>query len=111
MLSFRRHYGARAKRQVAREISLDDSRWRNCLRTTVAARTATPSSEAIEGERRRQIEAALNTLPPGYRQVVQRRVCDQLTFEAIGAELGCSADAARKLWTRALRHMAASLEA
>jgi RNA polymerase sigma-70 factor (ECF subfamily) len=47
----------------------------------------------------------LEALPAHYRQVIQLRHFERWEFSAIGPELGCSAEAARKLWTRALRQL------
>jgi RNA polymerase sigma-70 factor, ECF subfamily len=46
--------------------------------------------------------AAIDRLPEHYREVVVCHQRDRLTFEQIGRLRGISAEAARKLWTRAL---------
>jgi RNA polymerase sigma-70 factor (ECF subfamily) len=53
-------------------------------------------------ERDAAIEEALGKLPEHYRRVVLWHHDDGLTFEAIAARMGNSAESARKLWGRAL---------
>lgn len=48
------------------------------------------------------VQDAILSLPEKYRAVITLRHQDNLTFEAIGLELNCSAEAARKLWLRAI---------
>jgi RNA polymerase sigma-70 factor (ECF subfamily) len=63
----------------------------------------TPVSGQLQRrERDAAIEGALGRLPEHYRQVVRWHHDDGLTFEAIAARMGISAEAARKLWGRAL---------
>jgi RNA polymerase sigma-70 factor (ECF subfamily) len=61
-----------------------------------------PCHRLIHRERDEALEAALNRLPERHRTVVLWRHDERLGFEAIGTRLGISADAARKLWARAL---------
>jgi len=68
-----------------------------------------PSHCLMDRERDAAIEAALLRLPDRYRSVVRWRHDDGLTFEAIGDRLGISADAARKLWARALLRLKQAL--
>jgi RNA polymerase sigma-70 factor, ECF subfamily len=44
----------------------------------------------------------LAELSHDYRQVIRLRSWDRLSFVEIGEQLGCTADAARKLWLRAI---------
>lgn len=44
----------------------------------------------------------LHRLPEDYQTVLRLRYWDGLTFTQIGAQLGRSAEAARKLWYRAV---------
>src|SRR5206468_403604 len=47
---FRRHFLARSKRQIGRELSLDDSRSGGPVRDGLAAASPSPSGEASRGE-------------------------------------------------------------
>jgi len=65
--------------------------------------TITPPPRRLQlNERDRAIRAALQQLPERYREVVVLHHDDGLTFEVAGGRMGISADAARKLWNRAL---------
>lgn len=64
----------------------------------------TPSAQAIANEESANLAAALQALPPRYEQVIRLRNELALSFGEIGTTLGCSPDAAQKLWSRAV-HM------
>jgi RNA polymerase sigma factor (sigma-70 family) len=53
---------------------------------------------------------ALEQLPDEYRLVVTWRNFDYLPFDEIGRRLGRSAEAARKLWVRAVEHLQQRLD-
>ena len=57
------------------------------------------------------LERALGRLPEDYREVLLLRYQGDLSFEEIGRRLGRSANAARKLWLRALHKLEQELEA
>jgi RNA polymerase sigma-70 factor, ECF subfamily len=61
-----------------------------------------PSRHLQRQERDDAIDSALLCLPDHYRKVIQWHHDEGLTFEAIASRMGVSADAARKLWGRAL---------
>lgn len=102
--NFTRHFRATAKRAVGREVELrnGDSAQPGF---ELAARSLTPSSEAIEREQAAAMHQALVRLPDDYRRVIELRYVEKLTFEAIGGRMNRSADAARKLWARALSQL------
>jgi RNA polymerase sigma-70 factor (ECF subfamily) len=62
----------------------------------------TPSRELARRERELALMAALDRLPDHYRDVVIWHHRERLPFDEIGRRRGISAEAARKLWTRAL---------
>jgi RNA polymerase sigma-70 factor (ECF subfamily) len=64
--------------------------------------TPTPSDRAVADEEQTALQQALARLPDHYRQVLRLRYDDDMPFAAIGAVMGCSAEAARKLWARAV---------
>jgi RNA polymerase sigma-70 factor (ECF subfamily) len=70
-----------------------------------AGQPETPSSLAVEAEQRKALENALARLPDEYRQVVVLRNWERRSFAEIGALLGRSDDAARKLWARAIEKL------
>jgi RNA polymerase sigma-70 factor, ECF subfamily len=107
--NFERDFLRRKKRDVTRERPLEiasSDHGGQILR----APGRTPSSEVASLEERAAVEAALERLPPDYRQVVILRNRDGLTFEQIGTELQRSADSCRRLWGRALLMLQSELE-
>ena len=75
------------------------------------ADTPSPSVTAMAAEQAAALEKALGQLPDDYREVLLLRYQGDLSFEEIGQRLGRSANAARKLWLRALRKLEQELEA
>lgn len=69
-----------------------------------------PSSIAVTAESQAAVEAALARLPKDYRRVLILRSFENLPFTDVGIELDRSADAARRLWTRAIQRLAAELD-
>jgi RNA polymerase sigma factor (sigma-70 family) len=72
--------------------------------------------EAIEerlaaGELRRELDAALRSLPQAQRDALELRVVEELPYEDVAAELGCSETAARLRVMRALGKLARLLGA
>jgi RNA polymerase sigma-70 factor (subfamily 1) len=61
-----------------------------------------PSRNLMRRERDRALADALGRLPERYRQVVCWHHHDRLGFGEIATRLGISADAAQKVWGRAL---------
>jgi RNA polymerase sigma-70 factor (ECF subfamily) len=96
----RRHHRAR-RRSPQREQGADSG---------AATPGPGPSSVVLNEERAARLAAAVEQLPATMREVVLRRVFDNQPFEEIGADLGCSAGAARVTWTRALRRLRGVLE-
>jgi RNA polymerase sigma-70 factor (ECF subfamily) len=95
-----------AKRDSRRELSLDlytrDGET-GCEREhRLAADTPSPHEEAVMREQVAHLQAALARLPELYRQVIGLRCYEGRAFADIGRSLNTSAEAARKLWTRAL---------
>jgi RNA polymerase sigma-70 factor (ECF subfamily) len=108
LANVRRHYQETGKRSVAREVpfpvNLDESPPRSVLHGG-----ETPSTPLHRRERDEALERALQQLPEHYRQVIVLREWDRRTFEEIGGQLGRSAEAARKLWVRALEELGSLL--
>ncbi len=68
-----------------------------------------PTTEAMLKEQAAILRAALARLSPEYRQVIQLRNWQQLPFAEIGGIMNRSAEAARKLWSRALAELQAEM--
>lgn len=77
--------------------------------TTALAPHKGPSSLARRGELDLQLIQAVRRLPQSYRHVIELRHAEDLSWEEIGARCDVSAEAARKLWTRAIKQLQAIL--
>ena len=97
-----RGYRETAKRAVGREVGLGqgDSTTRGA--NDPAADLPSPSTEMMAREKADAVQRALDQLPETYQRVLKLRHENDLTFEEIGRRLGRSADAARKLFARAV---------
>jgi RNA polymerase sigma-70 factor (ECF subfamily) len=100
-----RHYRATAMRAVGREVALPGADGSAGRGPELSRDTPTPSAKAIAQEELAALEGALARLPEQYRRVIQLRHDQHQSFAEVGAALGCSAEAARKLWTRAIDHL------
>jgi RNA polymerase sigma-70 factor (ECF subfamily) len=96
-----RKYRGTDKRDLAREVRLQENEGSE-QRIQIAADQSSPSAEVIGSEEHARLEQALQELPPRYEQVIRLRNELGLSFQEVGIALSCSADAARKLWTRAI---------
>lgn len=97
-----RHYKATDMRAVDREVPLPGMTDSGQRGPDLPRDTPTPSDRVVAQEDLAALEEALARLPDHYRQVLRLRYDEQLPFADIGMALGCSAEAARKLWVRAL---------
>jgi RNA polymerase sigma-70 factor, ECF subfamily len=97
----RRRFRGTRKRQVSLEIPIGGSsggaKW-HALRCDAM----TPGALAVREEQTAALARALGRIPDDYRRVVVWHQYDQLTFEEIALRLDRSAEAVRKLWSRAL---------
>lgn len=97
-----RAYRGCGKRQVSREISLDD-RAMNDLKEVLCVGSLSPTSAAILREEIVTGRRVLERLPESYRRVLYLRTGEALSFKEIAAQVGCTAGAARKTWQRAMQ--------
>src|SRR5207244_676244 len=104
--NFRRRFEILQKRQVGRELSLDDHRFGGRLRSGLKAPDSAPEADVVRTEQSRMLGIALQRLPDSYRQVVDMHARERKSFDDIGRQLGCSPEAARKSWTRAVKQVA-----
>lgn len=100
-----RDYCQTQKRRVGTEIPLSASGLGRVMDPGPSA-----SSRVVAAERLQALQEALGQLPEAYAQVIRWRNNDRLGFEEIGRRLGRSAEAARKLWVRALDQLREKLD-
>jgi RNA polymerase sigma-70 factor (ECF subfamily) len=102
----RRTYLATEKRAAVREVTLETLlASRDATAEFLASSSLSPSSHAVRKGWAQLPAEALARLPDNYRNVVTWRHQEQLAWDEIGQRLGCSADAARKVWSRAIHHL------
>ena len=106
----RRHYMESGKRQIARERTLDGSGPGAELKRSLALDTSSPSSRVAAQEESAALDGALARLPADYHEVILLRHQQGLSFAEIGQLMDRSAEAARKLWTRAICQLRDELE-
>ena len=102
--TFGRLFRETGKRQLDREVALSDTALDQLLLALVD-RGESPSSVVAGRERDGVLKQCLGRLPEQYRQVIRWRNYDRCSFEEIGDRMGRSAEAARKLWARAIEHL------
>ncbi|PAY19366.1 hypothetical protein CKO51_11810 [Rhodopirellula sp. SM50] len=95
-----RHYRA-AKRNVNLELPLPDESVGNPASRFVDLGDS-PSTAAALKEQEGQLHRAIETLSEIEREVIKLRNWQRLSFVEIGLRTQRSADAARKLWSRAI---------
>jgi RNA polymerase sigma-70 factor, ECF subfamily len=104
--NLRRAHLATERRAVRREVAIETLlAGSDGGRDVLASRMPSPSSHVVRAELAQALEQALARLPEHYRQAVAWRHLEQLSWDEIGRRMGCSADAARKVWTRAIQQL------
>jgi RNA polymerase sigma-70 factor (ECF subfamily) len=109
--NFSRRYRGTEKRHIGREVGLDQAQVAGSAGAELAADVPSPSSEAMAREQAEKIQRLLERLPPDYGRVIVLRNQERRSFEEIGQLMGRSADAARRLWSRAIERLQQDLEA
>jgi RNA polymerase sigma-70 factor, ECF subfamily len=106
LANIRRSYLATEKRAANREVAIGTflAPWSG-QREILACPFPSPSNHAIRSEWAQALEQALLHMPEHYRQAVSWRHQEQLSWDEIGRRLGCTADAARKVWSRAIQQL------
>ena len=106
-LQVARRYGGTQARDVRRELSLSEL----ALAGTpgVIDEAPTPFTTLLAKEQVNRLQAALASLAEDSRHVIQLRNLERRSFQEIGERFGCSTDAARKRWVRAVEQLRAQL--
>lgn len=102
-----RHWSAQ-KRRAAREIALDESESQSPR--PLVDREPTASDVASGREQRARLDEALQLLKDDYRQVLELRHREGLTFDEIGVRMNRTTDAVRMLWYRAFDELSRRLQ-
>jgi RNA polymerase sigma-70 factor (ECF subfamily) len=110
VINFARSYRGTSKRDVDREVALVTGEDWNDQRIGAPADSGTPSRAAIENERTAALEEAIEKLPADYRTVINLRYREQRSFEEIARLMNRTANAAAKLWARAIEKLEQELK-
>jgi len=102
LANFRRQFRTNGKRDVSREVPMQGGDSSVPSVGELATSDLSPSGAARAHEEAAAVEAALARLPEDYRQAIVLRHQQGLSFAEIGAALGRSPEAVRKLWARAI---------
>lgn len=104
-----RHYRGTARRSIDRECSLQgDSSAENPI-AFATAKSSLPLQKVIRNEQQERLLEAIRQLPERQRRAVMLRNLESKPFDEIGEALQISADAARKLWERAIQRLTEGL--
>jgi RNA polymerase sigma-70 factor (ECF subfamily) len=110
LIDERRRFGA-DKRDVGRELPLDDDDSHNTLPAKLVGPDLPPDQRLIADEDAARVRAALERLPDNYTQVILLRTSHGLSFAEIGRRLGRSEDATRMRFNRAMEKLREQLGA
>jgi RNA polymerase sigma-70 factor (ECF subfamily) len=89
------------RRDIRRELAGNDGLGAD-VRNLSAGRGNTPQRQLERDEVHERLQGQIAVLSEDHRQVVRMRIEDGLAFEEIGSRIGRSAEAARKLFARAV---------
>ena len=107
--AMKRFYGAK-RRDVHLERRLGEEIDRSSqMAHNLALSQTSPSERAARRERAVLLANVLASLPPDYQQVILLRDLQELSFPEVARRMGRSAEAARKLWIRALAQLSSLL--
>lgn len=106
LAKFRTRFGATAMPLMAREVAIGE----HLSAGTLAGELTTPSVAAQRSEEHAALDRALALLPEHHRRAVLLRHQQGLRFERIAAEMGTTAEAARKYWARGVDRLRSELE-
>lgn len=105
LIDVRRRFVVSEKRELAREISLEELGGADELPEALAV-SVTPWRQLAGEERDGRLARAVAGLPEDYRRVIVERIWERRPFAEIAAGWSRSPEAVRKLWLRALAQLA-----
>lgn len=108
-----RHYGGTQKRDMAREVSIDQTLCQSAqqLDALLPAGDPSPSGIAAANEQRLHLARVLEQLPADYRQVILLRNLENLPHEEVARRMNRTQGAVRMLWLRALAALKDAMQA
>jgi RNA polymerase sigma-70 factor (ECF subfamily) len=111
LASFVRHHAGTQKRDIGRELSIEQSLDQSAARldALLVAQDPSPSQAVMAQEQLERLARVLDELPEDYRQVILLRNLEELPHEEVARRMGRSEAAVRMLWLRALAALTAAL--
>jgi RNA polymerase sigma-70 factor (ECF subfamily) len=106
-----RHYRRVGKRDLTREVPLDQSNADRSPTQALTGREESPSARLRQSESALALHAAVSRLSVEYQLVIRQHSFEKKGFDEIGKCLNRSPGAARKLWARAVEKLAKELSA
>ena len=104
LADFKRQYRDTAARRISQEQALDGVEGAAAFQDLVS-QDLSPSKQAVANEQQLALARALERLPADYQRALVLRHQEQRTFAEIGQALDRSAEAARKVWFRAVEQL------
>jgi RNA polymerase sigma-70 factor (ECF subfamily) len=107
-----RRYGGAQRRDVGREVSLEQALAESSRRLGAALKApgSTPSERAGRHELELRLADALARLPDDYAGVILLRNVEGLSHEEVARRMGRGVGAVRMLWVRALARLRQELD-
>jgi RNA polymerase sigma-70 factor (ECF subfamily) len=107
-----RHYAGTQKRDVSREVAMQDSLAKSSDRLVGMLPTdiSTPSVQAAAREQQLRLAEVLQKLPDDYREVIVLRNLQELPHAEVARRMDRKEGAVRMLWVRALTKLREELE-
>jgi RNA polymerase sigma-70 factor, ECF subfamily len=107
-----RRYAGTQKRDLTREVSLQQSLDQSAQRfdAMLPAADPSPSHAAMQSEQRLLLARVLEQLPEDYRRVIILRHLEDLSHEEVARRMQRSPGAVRMLWVRALSAMREAMD-
>lgn len=110
-LTLRRYLGTKGRDvNLERELGVELDQSSQVLDGGFLATHSTPSQHAARREQAVMLAAALDKLPPEYREVIILRHLESLPFADVARRMSRSEDSVQKLWVRALASLRRSME-
>jgi RNA polymerase sigma-70 factor (ECF subfamily) len=109
LANFRRWW-RKDKRRADREVPLEAASASDRPTVPLPAPAPSPSTQAVRQEQGEALRRALERLPDDYRQVLALRYEGECSFEEVGRRMGRSANAAQKLWARAVERLQTEMD-
>jgi RNA polymerase sigma-70 factor (ECF subfamily) len=112
LLHERRRFGGAQRRDLGREVSLEQALAESSRRLgdLLAAPDTSPSERAGRHELELRLADAMAKLPADYAEVILLRNIEGLTHDEIARRMGRGSGAVRMLWVRALARLRQELD-